>query len=216
MAGGVQTTVLLVDDHAAFTDALVLAIDRTDDLRSVGTASSLAQALVAVSDLHPHVVVLDLGLPDASDVEAVVRLRRLLPEQRILVLTGTPDLDLLTRAVDAGASGVLLKHTSLAAVLDAIRNLPTHCVLIQRALLTALRQPAQPPLRSAGHPSRLTARELDVLRLLAAGYAPKAIASELGIAVSTCREYVKSVLAKLGAHSQLEAVSVARREQLIA
>lgn len=212
---GEATTVLVVDDHTVFAEALALAVDGTGDLRGVGTASTLGGALSMVDALEPDVCVLDLGLPDADGADAVSCLRRRRPDLRVLVLTGRPDLAVMRGSVEAGASGFLLKDAPMATVLDAIRNLPCEATLVQRSVLLAVLgdRGAAGAARLRG--DGLSPRDLDVLRLLATGLPPKAIAARLGIAVSTCRGYVKRLLTKLGAHSQLEAVSIARRDKLI-
>ena len=206
--------VLLVDDHQTFSEALALAIDETDDLRCVGTASSLAEALEALDELDPDIVVLDLGLPDAQGATAVARLVDEHKDRRILVLTGRLELELLRQALDTGAAGFLHKDSPIAVVLDAMRSLPRHCVVVRPSMLLSLLQQSarQRVSASSGMMSR---RELEVLGLLAEGRSPKAIALQLGISITTCRGYVKNILSRMGAHSQLEAVSMARREGLL-
>lgn len=215
MPGRESATVLVVDDHLAFAEALVLTIATASDLRCVGTATTLADGVAMSRQLEPDVVVADLGLPDAQGVQAVSHLRKVRPDQRVLVLTGHPELGVLKTALDAGAAGVLHKDVPIATVLDAIRNLPEHAVVVSRTMLAAALQSVPAPSNSTPAAGTLSPRELKVLRLLAAGQQPKTIAAELGIAVSTCRGYVKSLLVKLGAHSQLEAVSIGRQNGLI-
>lgn len=214
VGGGSPKRVLLVDDHLTFAEALALAVDETPDLRCVGRAASLAQALEAADELDPDVIVVDLGLPDAGGAEAVRRLLDGHEERRVLVLTGHFEIELLSQALDAGVAGFLHKDSPVAVVLDAMRSLPRQCVVVRPSLLLSLVQPLSgtAPSRPSGTLSR---REYQVLTLLAAGHTPKAIATELGIAVSTCRGYVKNVLAIMGVHSQLEAVSRARRQGLL-
>ncbi|HMK98834.1 MAG TPA: response regulator transcription factor [Acidimicrobiales bacterium] len=209
-----RRSVLLVDDHLTFSEAFALAVDETDDLHCVGTVSSLAEAMAALDRLDPDVVVLDLGLPDAQGASAVAQLLHGHRDRRILVLTGRLELELLRQALDAGAAGFLHKDSPIAVVLDAMRSLPRHCVVVRPSMLLALlqRHTGQPLPASAGILSR---RELEVLGLLADGLTPKVIASQLGISITTCRGYIKNVLSRMGAHSQLEAVSMARREGLL-
>jgi len=206
--------VLLVDDHQTFSEALALAIDETDDLRCVGTASSLAEALEALDELDPDIVVLDLGLPDAQGATAVARLVDEHKDRRILVLTGRLELELLRQALDTGAAGFLHKDSPIAVVLDAMRSLPRHCVVVRPSMLLSLLQQSARQRVSASS-GMLSRRELEVLGLLAEGRSPKAIALQLGISITTCRGYVKNILSRMGAHSQLEAVSMARREGLL-
>ncbi|HMK63364.1 MAG TPA: response regulator transcription factor [Acidimicrobiales bacterium] len=203
-----------MDDHQTFSEALALAIDETDDLRCVGTASSLAEALEALDELDPDIVVLDLGLPDAQGATAVARLVDEHKDRRILVLTGRLELELLRQALDTGAAGFLHKDSPIAVVLDAMRSLPRHCVVVRPSMLLSLLQQSARQRVSASS-GMLSRRELEVLGLLAEGRSPKAIALQLGISITTCRGYVKNILSRMGAHSQLEAVSMARREGLL-
>jgi DNA-binding NarL/FixJ family response regulator len=210
-----QKKVFLVDDHLAFVEALTLAMEGSDDLRCIGTAATLEQALEAVCELEPDVVVLDLGLPDAQGVESLVRIFSARPDQQVLVLTGESSPEVLVKSVEAGAVGYLHKTASIAAVIDAVRCLPRHSVVVDRSSLIALSRSSSVRSPTPHGPTDLSPRELEVLGLLAAGHQPKSIATELGIALSTCRGYIKSLLVKLDAHTQLEAVSVGRRRHLI-
>jgi DNA-binding NarL/FixJ family response regulator len=207
--------VLLIDDHLSFAQALRLAVKSSGDLDCVGIASTMSQAQDLLAEVEADVVVLDLGVPDTDGVDGIAQVRRDRPDRRVLVLTGRPELEALRESILAGAAGFLNKDVPLATVLDAIRHLPSENALVSRsALLAAI--PASPPApRVGGGGLALTGRELEVLRLLIAGQRPKAIATELQISLSTCRGYIQNLLVKLGAHSQLEAVSIARREGLL-
>jgi DNA-binding NarL/FixJ family response regulator len=214
------TTVLVVDDHQALSGALAIAIDAYGDLRCVGTAPSLGAARPLVASLRPDVVLLDVLLPDGDGIDAIPGLLELHAGTRVLVLTGHTDVDLLSRAATRGASGFLPKESTVSAIIGAIRAAVTGQMLVDGATLAAIlgrlsSGARRTPDETEGIPD-LTRREADVLRLMGVGHDPHAIAKALGISIHTCRGYQKSMMAKLGAHSQLEAVVIGTRKGLIA
>ena len=219
-AGAAVTRVLLVDDHRAFSEALAAAIGHHPDLACVGTPTTIAECFAAVEQTAPDVVLLDIYLPDGDGIDAIAGIRARHPAARIVVMTGYADIDVMGRAASAGASGFLPKESSIGAVLAAIRAVRDGQMLVDGSTLAAILGRvgrAAPGTRAHGSgPSHLTTREQDVLDLMGQGLDPHAIAGRLGISLHTCRGYQKSILAKLDAHSQLEAVVVAARRGLIA
>jgi len=214
------TRVLVVDDHRSFSEALAMAIGGQPDLACLGTPTTIAECLVQVEETAPDVVLLDIHLPDGDGIEAIAGIRARCPATRIIVMTGYTDVDVMARAASAGASGFLPKESSIVAVLTAIRAARDGEMLVDGTTLAAILgrvgRPA-PGTRGLDAGSiHLTTRERDVLDLMGQGLDPHAIARRLGISLHTCRGYEKSILAKLDAHSQLEAVIVAAREGLIA
>lgn len=210
--------VLIIDDHSALAGALAFTIDGYPDLRCVGTAGTLAEAMTMVDRLRPDVVLLDVLLPDGNGIEAIPSIVASDPSMRVLVLTGHTDVDQLSRAASHGASGFLPKESPIAAVINAIRAAvaghmlvdgPTLATILGRLAETSRR--ATPSVASVN----LTRREADVLRLMGEGKDPQAISPLLGISLNTCRGYQKTLMAKLGAHSQLEAVVIGTRLGLL-
>lgn len=197
-----------------------MAIDRHVDLSCVGIATTIGECMALVGEAAPDVVLLDIRLPDGDGIDAIAGIRARNNDARIVVMTGYTDVDVMTRAAAAGASGFLAKEHSIAAVLAAIRGARDGAMLVDGSTLAGiidLVRRTMPDAQQGGNgASRLTRRELDVLGLMGQGLDPHAIASGLGISLHTCRGYQKSILAKLEAHSQLEAVVVAARRGLIA
>jgi len=216
----VRTRVLVVDDHRAFADALMIAIDYQGDLVGVGTAVSIAEAVQGAADALPDVLLLDIHLPDGDGIDAIARLRHAAPDARILILTGHTDVDVLARAAAAGAAGFLPKESSIGSVLAAIRAARGGEMLVEGAMLAAIlgrvASAASAAQRASVESTLLTPREHDVLALMGKGLDPHAIAARLGISLHTCRGYQKGIMAKLDAHSQLEAVVIATRRGLLA
>jgi DNA-binding NarL/FixJ family response regulator len=212
-APATTTDVLVVDDHTTFSDLLAMALNAEPDFTCVGTAPGVAKALTMVDELRPDIVLMDVRLGDGDGIAATAELTKLYPRLRVVVLTANTDTTLLERAADAGACCLLPKDGSLPDMLRALRSSRRGGLVVHPALLSALTA-ARPRRRSDFLPP-LTRRERDVLRMLADGSDARTIAKDLGIAVTTCRGYVKNLLLKLNAHSQLEAVVIATNHGLV-
>lgn len=214
-----RTSVLVVDDHLAFSGAVGIAIDAQEDLACAGAVASVAEALDSVRRHPPDVVLMDIYLPDGDGIEATERILALSPITRVLILTGHTNVDVLARAASAGACGFLPKESSIGAVIRAIRAAREGQLLVEGTTLAAILGRLRRPGSGLSGPSpdapSLTKRERDVLSLMGQGLDPHAIAKELGISLHTCRGYQKSIMAKLDAHSQLETVVIATRRGLI-
>lgn len=202
------TQVLVVDDHAVFAETLAASLSTNPDIEVVGVATTAAEGHQKAARQTPDVALVDLGLPDMGGVDLARRLRTSSSRTRVVILTGDTDAALFPQAMAAGACGYLIKDAGLAEVTDAIRRAAAGQVVVPEnvaARLTAVRTPA------SGPGSDLTRREAEVLRLLSEGGDVRAIAKSLGITWHTARSYVKTLLVKLDAHSQLEAVAKAIR-----
>lgn len=208
---GAVTRVLVVDDHRTFADLLALALAAEVDLECVGTATNVSVAVGMTRALNPDLVIMDVQLGDGDGIAATAQLTREFPDLRVVVLTAFVDNALMRRAIDAGACALLPKDGALDEMLQALRTAQRGGFAVHPNLLMSLVGGSAPKPRAPV----LTQREQDVLRMLAEASDTRLIARELGISVSTCRGYVKSVLVKLGAHSQLEAVVIAMRQGLI-
>jgi DNA-binding NarL/FixJ family response regulator len=156
---------------------------------------------------------MDVQLPDRDGISTTAELAGAFPHLKVLILTAHVSPEDIARAGSAGAAGFLAKDGSLSEVLDALRTARRGSLILPDGVLAAV---AAHGARDATMPEwRLTPREVEVLRLLGDGRDPRTIAKDLGVSLYTCRGYVKSILAKLGVHSQLEAVVLATRAGLI-
>lgn len=209
-----QARVLIVDDHTTFAELLAQALEREPDLTCVGFAADITAAMEQCDRLRPDVVVMDYHLPDGDGITAAERLLARAPETRVVMLTGDPDPQALTRAAGSGICAFLPKDGSLATLLETLRHARNGGMMVHPLLVTQLGARKRAPTHPAGF-AALTHREVDVLRLMAEGKDVRANAKALGISENTCRGYVKSILSKLGAHSQLEAVAVAGKLGLL-
>ena len=205
--------VLVVDDHQTFAELLSRALDAESDLECVGHAQDSSEALAAVARLHPDVVLMDVHLPDRDGIRTTAELVRRHPDLKILILTAHASLADIERAATSGACGFLAKDGSLADVLHGLRTARRGSLILPDGLLSRLSAVGE--RHTTMRQWHLTPRELEVLRLLGLGRDPRSIAKELGVSLHTCRGYVKAVLAKLGVHSQLEAVVLGTRTGLL-
>ncbi|MDQ3756696.1 MAG: response regulator transcription factor [Actinomycetota bacterium] len=209
----VSTRVLVVDDHEMVAQGVVRLLADVPDFELLGVATSVRAALERARAEQPDVVVMDYQLPDGDGVAATVRIRQERPETVVLLLTGSDDDDLLVRAIEAGCAGFLTKQKAVTDLVSAIRVVAAGDAWIPPELIAGLLPRLHKTQKGIG--SDLTPRELDVLRLAAEGLSNARIGESLDVSVNTVRNHMQSAIGKLGAHSKLEAVSVAVREGII-
>jgi DNA-binding NarL/FixJ family response regulator len=208
-AGAPATRVLLVDDHEMVAQGLGTALDAEDGIAVVGVASTVAEAVQMASESAPDVVVMDIQLGGADGQNAARRIRAQKREAALVLLTASPDDRTLRRALAAGYSALVAKSGRLNELVVAIKAVASGSTAFPRELMADVlrdRQVATPAL---------SARELQVLRLVAAGTGTSAIAEELGLSVHTTRNHIRNLMTKLGAHSRVEAVVIAAGSGLI-
>lgn len=206
--------ILVVDDHRAFGDLLSFALSTQPGMRCVGTATSAAEGVAMVHELHPDVVVMDIEMPRQDGLAATRRIREIAPDTVVVVVSAHRDPQWVVRSSQAGASAFVPKDGSLDEMLDVVRRARPGSMLVAPSAFGAAPSRA-PAAGDATALPTLTQREREVLACLGRGLPPKAIARVLGISVHTCRGYVKSLHAKLGVRSQLEAVVKAQQLGLL-
>ena len=202
--------ILLVDDHPVVRHGLRGMLDAEADLTVVGEASSGTAGVAAVRELLPDIVLMDLRMPDGDGVQATGQILAARPEVRVVVLTTyETDRDIL-RAIEAGASGYLLKDASPAELADAVRAAARgETVLAPSVASTLVRQVRAPA------PPTLSAREVQVLRLVAAGRTNADIGKELFISEATVKTHLLRVFNKLDVADRTAAVTTAMSHGLI-
>lgn len=203
--------VVVVDDHATFAELLVLALEREPDLTCAGHAGTVEAGVALVARTRPDLVVMDVRLPDGNGFTATRRLLAVSPTSTVVVLTAHASPDFVAQAAAAGASAFLPKDGALGTLLDTLRSVETRRLLVHPSLVARARSAA----RGGSVYADLTERETQVLELMGQGLDVARIARRLGMAESTCRGHVKSLLVKLDAHTQLEAVVTAVRRGLL-
>ena len=209
------TTLALVVDRVAYGQLLARALDNETDLRCVAVAGSAAEAIAAASEDVPAVVIIE-GSRETLNVATLEELKRAWPATHLVVLTDLADPASTVPLARAGAAALLPQESPLEEILRSVRCVGDGMVLVSAATLDAARSRLRGrPVKSAPYGLAITPRETDVLRLLANGDGIASIARALGISINTCRGHLKSVMTKLGAHSQLEVVVLASRAGLI-
>jgi DNA-binding NarL/FixJ family response regulator len=202
--------IFLADDHAMVVDAFRRLLEH--EFNIVGTASDGLELLNSAPDLHPDVVVVDLGLPLLNGVEAGRQLKKLLPETKILVVTVNEDPAVADAVLGEWASGYLLKKCSGSELVRALREL-----LMGRSYVTTMISGRSTDDLLPGAPGRksLTPRQRQVLQLLAEGRSMKEAAYLLNLTTRTVAFHKYKIMASLGMHSNYELLKLAMREHLV-
>lgn len=212
-------TVLIVEDHRLMVEGLAALLGETSGLKVVGTAGTINEAVDAARMLQPQVVLMDFRLSDGTGDEATVRIRAEHPEVAVLFLSADVSDEAMMRAVDAGACGYVSKAATAEELVNAIRRAAEGEFLLPAATMSRLLARQREARRTQATRERLaeelTAREREVLKMMAAGLDNYDIADKLGIGYGTVRSHVRGVLEKLGARSRLQAVALARDSGLI-
>lgn len=208
--------VFLADDHGILRAGLRLLIDAQPDMRVVGEAGDGAGTLHLVADLQPDLILLDLTMPGLGGLEVLPLLRQRAPNSRILILTMHDNEGYLRQALQAGAAGYVLKGAVDSELLNAIRAVARGETYIHSAITHKLLESLQSPLPSASDPwDALSARELEVLRLVALGYTNSEIAEQLAISVKTVETYRARGMEKLNLRTRAELVRAAIAKGLL-
>ncbi|GIX50281.1 MAG: DNA-binding response regulator [Limisphaera sp.] len=199
--------VAIVDDEAELREQIAEYIDAAEGFRCVRACASGEEALASLPADRPDVVLMDINLGSMDGIECVRRLKPLLPEAQIVMLTVFEDTDRIFRALAAGATGYLLKRLAPPRLLDAIREVhgggSPMSAPIARKIVTSFQQPPPRPDPAA----ELSPREREVLEGLAEGRAYKEIADKLGVSIHTVRNYIRRIYEKLHVRSRTEAVA---------
>ena len=207
MTENTEIRILLVDDHPLLRDGLRASIGAEADMQVVGEASNGQEALELFREHRPDITLMDLKMPVMGGVQAIQAIRGQFASAKVIVLSTYEGDEDIHRALEAGASTYLLKDTlskDLVRVIRAVfageRTLPAP---VAQRLADRMLQPA------------LTAREVEVLRLIAQGLRNKEIAGRLGISEETAQSHVRNILSKFGLHDRTEAVAVAVRRGIV-
>jgi DNA-binding NarL/FixJ family response regulator len=207
VAPGTPIRILTVEDHPVFRQGLTTIIESESDMRLVGQATNAAEAIAEFRLHRPDITLMDLRLPGANGTDTLIAIRGEYPQARIIMLT-TADGDVdIQRAMRAGAWGYVLKSTPQQELLKVVRS------------VHAGRRQVPPEVAAllAEHLGKedLTARELEVLRLIRDGYRNKQIANQLTIAETTVSFHIKNLVDKLEANDRTHAVTIAFRRGLL-
>lgn len=203
-------TVSIIEDHDDIRKTLALIVNKADGFSCISTYGDCESALKTIEEDQPDVILMDIGLPGMSGIEGVKRIRKIVPDTEIIMVTVYQDDKRVFEALCAGACGYLTKNVSparlLAAIQDAHDGGSPMSANIARMVVKSFRIESESPLSN---------RETEVLRELCDGKSYKMIADDLSISETTVHSHIKSIYRKLEVHSQTEAVAKAFREKLI-
>ena len=199
--------VVLADDHLVVRMGIAAILSLERDIAVVGEADNGEDAIRLTRELKPDVVVMDIMMPRKNGVEATIEILRENPAAKVLALTTFGTSQDIRQLLEAGAAGALLKTSSQDEIVSAIREVACGKRVVSKEIENSLRAaPALP---------RLSARQLEVLNLVAKGFANHDVARILGISVNSVKDHLKNIYAVLGASSRTEATSIALNLELI-
>ena len=204
--------ILLVDDHCVVREGLRVFLEHDPELLVVDEAEDGIEAVEKARQHRPDVVLMDLIIPGIDGIAATSLIRYELPETEVVVLTSMLESSSVAGAIRAGAIGYLLKDARSDALRSAIKAAAAGQIQLSPQVSAYLLR----EIREPENPDQLTERELDVLRLLAQGYANKEIAATLHVAEDTVKTHVRHILMKLGVQSRTQAMLAAMRLGLVA
>jgi DNA-binding NarL/FixJ family response regulator len=204
-------SISIVEDNDQLRATLAKVIARADGFRFATDYASAEDALADLPKVKPDVVLMDINLPGINGVECVRKLKALLPQTQVMMLTVYEDTENIFNALAAGANGYMLKRTPTKDLIEAIREMQrggspmtTH---IARLVVQSFQKPAAPAAASSGNLSELSEREQQVLDLLAQGLIYKEIAEKLNIGYETVHTYIRRIYEKLQVRTRTEAVA---------
>jgi NarL family two-component system response regulator LiaR len=204
--------ILVVDDHIRVHESITLAIKAFDDLEIVGHGSNGHEAIQLCGELFPDIIIMDVIMPGMNGLEATKIIHETHPGIRILALSSFQDIEAARGMMEAGASGYLLKNSSIDDLAQTIRTVFAGKSVMSPEITAALLQPAAAlPTKNYG----LTPREKEILALMVAGLNNGEIAERLTISLATAKFHVSGVLTKLNVSSRVEAVALALSQRLV-
>ena len=208
--------IVLADDHRLMREGTRHILEQCPDLRVVGDADDGQQALELIERLQPDIVILDIRMPKVSGVEVVRRMKELSPHTEALILTAYDDDDYILALMAAGALGYLLKTARPSELIDAVQRVHAGEPVLHPGIAMKLARLWAPNRNVIGAGSeQLSAREREVLQLAAGGLRNKAIADKMCISVRTVEGHFRSIFAKLGVSSRMEAVLRATADHIV-
>jgi DNA-binding NarL/FixJ family response regulator len=208
---------LIADDHGVLRAGLIALLKEEIGMEVVGEADDENSAVSLAVEKRPDVVLMDLSMPNTGGIEATRRIKQLVPEARILILTFHEDKTLMQEAIRSGAMGYILKRAVKSELINAILAVMRGELYLHPAMarLLFMEQAPASPQAAKSMPEALTTREIEVLRLIAQGYTNSQAAEMLCISVRTVEYHRSNLTAKLNIHSRVELIRYAEENGLI-
>ncbi len=208
---------LIADDHGVLRAGLIALLKEEAGMEVVGEADDENSAVSLAVEKRPDVVLMDLSMPTTGGIEATRRIKQLVPEARVLILTVHEDKSLMQEAIRSGAMGYILKRAVKSELINAIQAVMRGELYLHPAMARLLFLEQQPPSPETVKciPESLTSREIEVLRLIAQGYTNSQAAEMLHISVRTVEYHRSNLTAKLNMHSRVELIRYAEENGLI-
>lgn len=226
-SSGTRIKILVVEDHEITRVGLKLTLEQSDEIEIVGEASDGNQAVEATAELNPNVVLMDIGLPNIDGIEATGLIKKATPATRVIMLTSHDNDRDIFAALGAGADGYCLKETATNQLVLAIKTVADGAAWLDPAIaskvLKASVMGALPAAQTTGgatgksglQSSRLSQREIDVLKLVVEGLSNQAIAERLYLSVETVKTHMRRIMEKLAVSDRTQAAVKAMREGLL-
>jgi DNA-binding NarL/FixJ family response regulator len=202
-----EITTLIVDDHEVVREGLRLSLSRAPHIRVIGEAADGEAAVELTERRKPNVVIMDVRMPGMDGLEATKILTERVPESAVLIFTAYSERSLLSRGLESGAKGYVLKEAPHETLLRAIEKVASGESFVDPALM--------PAFLTGKEDDTLTTREREILQLLADGMSNADVATKLFISQETVKSHVRHILAKLEADTRTQAVAIALREAII-
>jgi DNA-binding NarL/FixJ family response regulator len=203
-----EITCLIVDDHEVVREGLRLALSRAPNIRVIGEAADGETAVALVERRKPDVVIMDIRMPGVDGLEATKAITERDPKAKVLIFTAYSERMLLSRGLESGAKGYILKEAPHETLLRAIEKVANGDGFVDPALMPAF-------LNGKEREDMLTAREREILQLLADGMSNSDVAGKLFISQETVKSHVRHILTKLEADTRTHAVAIALRDAII-
>ncbi len=207
--------VLVVDDHPVVRKGLIAMLDTEEGIQVVGEASNGVDAVAQAVSLRPHVVLMDLVMPEMDGIEATRQIKQKAPDVNILVLTSFSTNDKVLPSLNAGAIGYLLKDSNPSDLVRAIHQVAQGEGSLHPAVTRQVLQQFHGPVEEEKPAEELTDREVEVLRQMAQGYSNQEIARLLVLSPATVHTHVSRILTKLNVSSRTQAALYALRKGLV-
>jgi two-component system, NarL family, response regulator DegU len=207
--------VVIADDHSLVRQGLRRYLDMAEDIEVVGEAADGAETLVLVEQTKPDIALLDIRMPEMDGLEAARRIRDKHPEIGVIMLTAYDDRQFVVEAVRSGARGYVLKARDAEHLIQTVRLVAGGNMVIDPQLVVALAEELSQAKERDRRAETLTAREVEVLQLLAFGHTNRDIAEKLFISPDTVKTHLEHIFEKLGASDRTAAVAEALRRRLI-